>query len=198
MFEHEIVIDGKGHLKGRLASVVAHEILRGQNVTVVRCEEIVMTGRVYVNRLKYQDFRRKTRNANPRKGHIHYVSPSKIFWRTVRGMVPHKTARGTAAMGRLRVFEGVPHPYDERKKMVVPAALKVLRVKPSRQVTVLGPLAERVGWTKSGVVSRLEDKRKEKAQAYYEKKKQADTNRAKAFGNPEVKKIQDELARYGF
>jgi large subunit ribosomal protein L13Ae len=29
MFEKEIVVDGKGHLLGRLASKVAKEILRG-------------------------------------------------------------------------------------------------------------------------------------------------------------------------
>jgi large subunit ribosomal protein L13Ae len=38
MFEKEIVIDGRGHLVGRLASKVAKEILSGQRVVVVRCE----------------------------------------------------------------------------------------------------------------------------------------------------------------
>ena len=31
---------------------------------------------------------------------------------TIRGMVPHKTARGSAALDRLKTFEGIPHPYD--------------------------------------------------------------------------------------
>lgn len=35
-------------------------------------------------------------------------------------MIPHKTARGAAALERLKVFEGVPPPYDKQKKMVVP------------------------------------------------------------------------------
>jgi len=30
-------------------------------------------------------------------------------------MIPHKTARGTAAMERLKVFEGVPPPYDKKE-----------------------------------------------------------------------------------
>ncbi len=38
MFEKEIVIDGKGHLMGRLASVVAKELLNGQRVVIVRAE----------------------------------------------------------------------------------------------------------------------------------------------------------------
>ncbi len=32
MFKKELIIDGKGHLLGRLASVVAKEILNGQHV----------------------------------------------------------------------------------------------------------------------------------------------------------------------
>jgi large subunit ribosomal protein L13Ae len=40
MFEKEIVVDGRGHLLGRLASIVAKELLAGQKVTVVRCELI--------------------------------------------------------------------------------------------------------------------------------------------------------------
>lgn len=39
-------------------------------------------------------------------------------------MVPHKTKRGAAALERLRVFEGIPAPYDKVKRVVVPDALK--------------------------------------------------------------------------
>lgn len=44
MFTNEIIIDGKGHLMGRLASIVAKELLCGQKVVVVRCEEIDISG----------------------------------------------------------------------------------------------------------------------------------------------------------
>ena len=44
MFEKELIIDGKGHLQGRLASIIAKELLSGQHVTVVRCEEILKSG----------------------------------------------------------------------------------------------------------------------------------------------------------
>ena len=65
---------------------------------------------------------------------FHFRAPGKIFWRTVRGMVPHKTERGKDAMKRLVTFEGVPPPYDKKKRMVIPSALKVLRLKPGRKV----------------------------------------------------------------
>lgn len=44
MFEKEIVLDGRGHLLGRLASVVAKQLLCGQKITVVRCEQISVSG----------------------------------------------------------------------------------------------------------------------------------------------------------
>jgi large subunit ribosomal protein L13Ae len=40
MFEKLVIIDGKGHLLGRLASIVAKELLNGQRVVVVRCDEL--------------------------------------------------------------------------------------------------------------------------------------------------------------
>jgi len=39
-------------------------------------------------------------------------------------MIPHKTKRGEAALDRLKVYEGIPPPYDKTKRMVVPDALK--------------------------------------------------------------------------
>ena len=40
-----IVIDGRGHMLGRLASIVAKLILTGNKVVVVRTEEINMSGK---------------------------------------------------------------------------------------------------------------------------------------------------------
>ena len=39
-----VVIDGRGHMNGRLASIVAKLILNGQKVVIVRCEEINISG----------------------------------------------------------------------------------------------------------------------------------------------------------
>lgn len=69
-------------------------------------------------------------------------------------MIPHKTARGAAAMERLKVFEGVPPPYDKKKRMVVPQALRVLRLKPGRKYCTVGRLSHEVGWKYQDVVAR--------------------------------------------
>ena len=59
-------------------------------------------------------------------------------------MVPHKTKRGAAALDRLRVFEGIPPPYDKTKRMVVPDALKVLRLQHGHKYCKLGDLSKSV------------------------------------------------------
>jgi len=71
-------------------------------------------------------------NTNPRRGPFHFKAPSRIFWRVIRGMIPHKTPKGAAALGKLKVFDGIPFPYDQKRRMVVPDALKVLRLKSHR------------------------------------------------------------------
>ncbi|TKC53737.1 hypothetical protein EI555_018483 [Monodon monoceros] len=136
-----LVLDGRGHLLGRLAAIVAKQVLLGRKVVVVRCEGINISGNFYRNKLKYLAFLRKRMNTNPSRGPYHFRAPSRIFWRTVRGMLPHKTKRGQAALDRLKVFDGIPPPYDKKKRMVVPAALKVVRLKPTRKFAYLGRLA---------------------------------------------------------
>ena len=116
MFEKEIIVDARGHLLGRLASYVAKELLNGQKIVVVRCEHIMRSGSLFRNKLKYHEFLNKTHNSNPKIGFSHYRSPSRIFWRTVRGMLPHKSPRGAAALGRLKTFEGIPFPYDHKRR----------------------------------------------------------------------------------
>ena len=48
------IVDGKGHLLGRLASIVAKQILLGQKVVVVRSELINVSGSFFRNKVCYR------------------------------------------------------------------------------------------------------------------------------------------------
>ena len=52
----QVVIDGKGHLLGRLASIVAKQLLNGQKIVVVRCEEINISGSFFRNKVRVGSF----------------------------------------------------------------------------------------------------------------------------------------------
>lgn len=157
MFEKQIIVDGKGHLLGRLAAFIAKELLNGQNVVIVRAEDIVLSGTLTRNKKIYAQFRHIQSNTNPwRGGPWHYKAPAKMFWRSLRGMVPHKTPRGAAALARLRVYEGIPYPFAQQKRVCMPNALRIVRLKNTRKFTTLGALAASVGWNKAELIAKLE------------------------------------------
>merc|ERR1712188_74702 len=170
-FEKTVVIDARGHLLGRLASFVAKEALLGQKIMVVRCEELVISGSHIRNKLKLLMKRNKRMNTNPRRGPFHHKCPADMFLRVVRGMLPHVWYRGSAAFQRVKAVEGVPEPFDTIKKMVVPDALRVNRLKPGRKFSNLGQLAAELGWGYKDVVAQYEEARKERSAQWYEKKK---------------------------
>jgi large subunit ribosomal protein L13Ae len=191
------VIDGKGHLLGRLASIVAKQLLSGKKIVIVRTEAMLISGSLRRNKIKFAQFVKKRMNTNPRKGPIHFRSPARMLWRTIRGMLPHKTARGQLAMSNLATFEGIPEPYDKKKRVVVPEALKVLRMRPDRKFCVLGELSKEVGWGYTELVDRLESARKIKEQAYYAEKKAKIALKAKATAAADLSAVTPVLSQYG-
>ena len=82
--------------------------------------------------------------------------------------------------------------------MVVPDALKVLRLKSHRKFCVLGELAQKIGWTRKDLVARLEEKRKLKSQKFWDLKQKKIQAKTKASGNKDLAKFNEELAKFGF
>ena len=113
-------------------------------------------------------------------------------------MLPHKSPRGADALGKLKVFEGIPFPYDQKKRMVIPDALKTLRLKAHRHFCSLGALAAITGWTKGSIVATLEEKRKVKSAAFHVLKTKKADARTKAAGDKTVEAFTKELSKFGF
>ena len=167
----------------------------------MRTEEINISGNFFRSKLKFKGFLNKRSVVNPtRGGNIHYRAPSRIFWRVVRGMLPHKTARGAAALERLKVFEGIPEAFSTKKRMVIPAALRVLRLKPGRSFCSVGRLSQEFGWKYQSVVASLEEKRKVLSAAYHTKQKSlAQQVRKTVVSKAEqIAPISAKLAEFGY
>lgn len=113
-------------------------------------------------------------------------------------MLPHKTDRGQLALGRLAAYEGIPEPYDKTKRVVVPDALKVLRMRPDRNFCLLGELSKEVGWGYTDLVEKLEKQRKVKEQAFYAEKKAAIALKGKATASADLSKVSKVLSDYGY
>lgn len=128
------------------------------------------------NKIKFLSFLRKRCNVNPARGPFHFRAPSRMFYKAVRGMVPYKTRRGKLALNRLKVFEGIPPPYDKQKRVCVPSAMKILCLRSDRKYCQVGRVAHEVGWQYKDVVNTLEAKRKIKARLHYTHKKRLEVN----------------------
>lgn len=157
-----------------------------------------MSGEFFRNKLKYHAYLRKATRFNKTHGPFHFRAPSRIFYKAVRGMISHKTARGKAALERLKVFEGVPPPYDKKKRVVVPQALRVLRLKPGRKYATIGRVSHEVGWKYQDVVARLEERRKVKSAAYYAKKQALVKKTAAAKASVAESEASKKLAALGY
>ena len=99
---------------------------------------------------------------------------------------------------RLKTFEGVPPPYDIMKKMVVPDAFRITRLKPGRRYCVLGRLSDEIGWKHKDAVSMLEDKRREAGKVYYETKKAAIAQKKASLSAASDKPFTQVLAQFGY
>jgi large subunit ribosomal protein L13Ae len=157
-----------------------------------------MVCEVLRNQMKWSRYKVKTMNTNHSKGQKHFRSPSKMLWKAIRGMMPYKTQRGQAALGRLQVFEGIPEDFVGTKRMVVPNALKVLHSKTHRKTTLLGRLSTECGWKHSELVGKLEAARIAKGAAYFATKKEEAKLRAKAVATADVGALNKTLSSFGY
>ena len=124
------VIDGKNAVLGRLASYVAKESLKGEEVSIVNCGEIIITGN---KKFMEQDMqkRREMIGSGQKGPHISRTS-EKIVKRAIRGMLPdHREGRGKEAFKRIKCYVNVPAEFKDSKKITFddPDKLKYIQVK---------------------------------------------------------------------
>lgn len=113
-------------------------------------------------------------------------------------MLPHKSPKGAAALGRLKVFEGVPAPYDTKKREVIPDALRSVKLSSFRKFCRLGDLSSEVGWSKASLIDSLETKRKDRAATWHKKRIEKANKVRKSLNLKEINAVKAELATYGY
>jgi len=120
MPERTIVVDATGLVAGRLASVVAKMLLRGESVVIVNAEKAIITGKRrrvvewYMKRVSEW----RTHYNPEKKGPKIPRRPDLILKRMVRNMLPYKKPKGRIAFKRLKVFMGVPPAYTSVEKLI--------------------------------------------------------------------------------
>lgn len=111
------IIDGKNAVLGRLASYVAKEALKGEEIVILNCDQVIITGNKKNIREEFEAKRRKI--GSGQKGPKHSRSTDKIVKRSIRGMLPnHRLGRGKIAYRKIRCYVGVPKEFQESKKII--------------------------------------------------------------------------------
>jgi len=111
------IIDGKSWPLGRLANYAAKESLKGEEIVVVNCEQIIITGNKKNIKEKFEERRRRI--GSGQKGPKYPRTIERIVKRAIRGMLPnHRKGRGKEAYKRIKCYKGVPEEYHESQKII--------------------------------------------------------------------------------
>ena len=139
--EQATIIDAKGLVLGRMASVIASRLLKGETVTVVNAEKAVISGKKQSTVKEAKIF---LEVGHPKKGPFHPRRPDQIVRRTIRGMLPWKKPKGKQAYKRLRVFIEIPEELKGKETQTIP---EVSADNLKCPYTTVGELAKEIGWT---------------------------------------------------
>jgi large subunit ribosomal protein L13 len=139
--EQTTIIDAKRLVLGRMASIIANRLLKGETIIVVNAEKAVISGK---KQSKVKETKTFMEVGHPKKGPFHPRRPDQIVRRTIRGMLPRKKPKGKQAYKRLRVFIEVPEELKGKEIQTIP---EVSADNLKCPYITVGELAKEIGWT---------------------------------------------------
>lgn len=111
------VIDGKHAVLGRLASYAAKEALKGEEIVILNCEHVIITGNE--KNIKEEFDATRGRVGSSQQGPKIARIPERIVKRTIRGMLPnYRFGRGREAFKRIKCYNFIPKEFEHAKKIV--------------------------------------------------------------------------------
>jgi large subunit ribosomal protein L13 len=109
------IIDGKDAILGRLAAYTAREALKGEEIAILNCEQIVITGNKKFIKENFEE--KRGRVGSTEKGPKVSRTSQKIVKRVIRGMLPnYRKGRGRDALKRIKCYVGIPKEFEKEKK----------------------------------------------------------------------------------
>jgi len=106
------IYDASNQVLGRIASNVAKDLMRGENVSLINCEKAVISGNPKVIEKHYLERRWR---GDPHHGPFFPRTPKDIVRRAIRGMLPFYKPKGREAFRRLKVYVGVPDELNNKE-----------------------------------------------------------------------------------
>jgi len=108
------VIDGTNQPMGRLSAYVAKRALQGEEIAIVNCDDVIITGSK--KDILKQFNTKRSRVGSSQKGPKHKRVSKDIVKRTIRGMLPdHREGRGRIAWKKIWCYNQVPKELENEK-----------------------------------------------------------------------------------
>jgi len=139
-----IVVDATDHIAGRLSSNVAKLLLKGNRVSIVNCDKIMISGARSNIISEYREFLEINSINHWKHGPKHPRRPDTIMKKMIRGMLPREKTSGKEAHKRLRTYIGSPKEVKSFKKIKFE---KAMIKKSSSNYTTMANLGRTIGWT---------------------------------------------------
>jgi len=114
------IYNGEGMILGRLAAIAAKEALLGEEVKVVNCEKVIISGKK-VNTFDREQIRHD-RKGYPLKSAKRPKLSDRYVRRAIRGMLPWKLSRGREAYKKIMCYTGIPEEYKGKELITISQA----------------------------------------------------------------------------
>ena len=124
------VYDATGKILGRLASLVAKQAIKGEQIHIVNCEKAIIVGNPEYTKIKYKQ---RIDRGDPHHGPYFPKTPDGIVKRAIRGMIDYKKPTGRVALKRVKVWIGLP---EELKNKVEDVNVKGINDITSKYITI--------------------------------------------------------------
>ncbi len=112
------IIDGTETVLGRLASFAAKEALKGEEIIVVNCDKVIITGSRKNIEEEFQI--KRSRFGSSQKGPKISKSNEKIVKRAIRGMLPNfREGRGNMAFKKIKCYNKFPKEFEKEEKITL-------------------------------------------------------------------------------
>jgi len=134
------VYDGENMILGRLGTVVAKAALLGEEVRVVNCDKVIVSGKkemVFAN-----EKQKRARKGYPLKSAKFTRLSDRIVRRSIRGMLPWRKTRGREAFKRIMCHRGVPEALQGKAIKIEGASVSKL---PTLKYITIAELVKRLG-----------------------------------------------------
>lgn len=135
------IYNGKGMLLGRLATQVAKAALLGEEVKVVNCRDIVISGTKV--KIVANEVDKRKRKGYPLKSAKFSRLPDRFVRRSIRGMLPWKQTRGKEAFARIMCYTDVPEGLAGKELLSVESA--TFKKLPSLKFMTVGEVCKSLG-----------------------------------------------------